>query len=100
MEQNGILAFRQYVESVAKAHAIKEHMRKYSGITVLTEHQDIQVYDIKALSAIAKEYKQELRFSKAANTTYYRFCVSIRIISKEHGLPITVFCYTDEGEDS
>ena len=103
MEQEGILAFKAYVEAVGKLHSIKEYMEEQTEINVLGVYPEIQIHTIKTLKAIAQEYKRNIIY---ADTKYepktYKYYASFQIRSVEHGILLTVFCYTDteEGAES
>ena len=95
MEQNGILAFRQYVEALGKAHAIRQYMKEQTDINVLGMDREIHVYGIETLEELAEQYKQQVVRVNAADGLAYKTYASFQIRSKEHGIPFTVFCYTD-----
>ena len=99
MEQEGILAFRQYVEALGKLHSVREYMEKQTGINVLQVYPEIHVSTLPTLQAIAKEYKRKIIYASTKNEDQlYRFYASFQIRSKEHGILLTVFCYTDTDE--
>ena len=102
MEQNGILAFRQYVEALGKAHAIRQYMEEQTDINVLGLFKEIHVYGIETLEELAEQYKQPVVRVNADEGLAYQTYASFQIHSKEHNIQFTVFCYTDRktGEDS
>ena len=100
MEQEGILAFKAYVEAVGKLHSIKEYMEEQTGIAILQAYPEIHVSNLATLKAIAKEYGKRIIY---ANTklegNLYKYYASFQIRSVEHGILLTVFCYTDTPEE-
>jgi hypothetical protein len=101
MEQEGILAFRQYVEALGKLHSVREYMEKQTGINVLQVYPEIHVADLQTMKAIAKEYKRKIIYASTKNEDQlYKYYASFQIRSKEHGILLTVFCYTDTDEES
>jgi hypothetical protein len=99
MTTDGIIAFKAYVEAVGKLQSIKEYMEEQTEINVLGLYPEIQIHKIKTLAEIAKEYGKNIIY---ADTKYepktYKYYASFQIRSKEHGILLTVFCYTDTEE--
>lgn len=101
MEQDGIIAFRQYVESLAKTQSIKTYMGEQTDINILQAYHEIHVSNLNTLKAIAKEYGKKIIYADTTlDENLYKYYASFQIRSKEHGILLTVFCYTDEGDES
>lgn len=101
MEQEGILAFRQYVEALGKLHSVRDYMENQAGINVLQVYPEIHVCGIDKLKILAKEYKKKIIYAPTKNKDQlYRFYASFQIRSKEHGILLTVFCYSDTDEEA
>ena len=99
MTTDGMIAFKAYVEAVGKLHSIKEYMEEQAGIRILQVYPEIHVTNLKTLKAIAQEYKRNIIY---ADNKYepktYKYCASFQIRSVEHGILLTVFCYTNTEE--
>ena len=99
MTTDGIIAFKAYVEALAKTQSIKEYMEEQTGITILQVYPEIHVYNLATLKAIAKEYGKNTIYAKTTLAdNLYKYYASFQIRSKEHGILLTVFCYTDTEE--
>ena len=99
MEQEGILAFKAYVEAVGKLHSIKEYMEEQTGIAILQAYPEIHVSNLATLQAIAKEYGKRILYANTKlDENLYKYYASFQIRSVEHGILLTVFCYTDKPE--
>ena len=101
MKTDGMIAFKAYVESVGRMHSIKEYMEEQTGIAVLQVYPEIHVSNFQTLKEIAKEYGKRIIYADTTlDDNLYKYYASFQIRSKEHGILLTVFCYTDEGEES
>ncbi len=100
MEQNGILAFRQYVEALGKAHAIRQYMKQETEVNILGMDREIHVYEIGTLRELAKAYREQVVMVPAAAGLNYKTYASFQATSHEHGISFTVFCYTNRKQEA
>ncbi len=100
MEQEAILAFRQYVEALGKAHAIRQYMKQKTEVNILGLDREIHVYEIGTLKELATEYKEQVVMIPAAAGLNYKTYASFQAVSREYGMVFTVFCYTDRKSEA
>ena len=99
MKTDGMIAFKAYVESLAKTQSIKEYMGEQTDINILQAYPEIHVSNLATLQAIAKEYGKRILYANTKlDENLYKYYASFQIRSVEHGILLTVFCYTDKPE--